>query len=46
MSNNLADAGVWTFTLQVSLENYPMVAPVKQVITSATVIDPCPLTQI
>ena len=42
ISNDLADAGVWTFTLQATLQNYPTIAPAKQVITGATVIDPCP----
>jgi hypothetical protein len=26
LSNNLADVGVWTVTLSVKLDNYPMVA--------------------
>jgi len=46
MSTSLADVGVWTINLQASLQSYPTVAPVKQVINLATVIDPCPTTEI
>jgi hypothetical protein len=43
LSNNFADAGTWTVTLEAKLENYTNVAAVTKDFT-LTVIDPCVAT--